>query len=178
MNRKWKETIVDRIISEFPENYWIGPKHPLWLDRVRIEIEKIMEYIKFLRKRNNEPWFKLYPEKDPGDNFQIWKGYLTIPKHTPQIKFDIRVILSSEYPVVPPRCFAESTILDYTGKLYPKNDWREKEKKFVMICHDHLSKTKSWNRRLGIVHFFMRQIWVWWAAQQNQIIKEFKNSNQ
>jgi hypothetical protein len=42
-----------------------------------------------------------------------------------------------------------------------------------MICHEHMSDTKAWKANLGIAHFFIRQIWVWWAAQQNVIIQEY-----
>ena len=50
-------------------------------------------------------------------------------------------------------------------------------KKYIMICHEHMSNTHAWKESLGIVHFFMRQIWVWWAAQQNVIITEYHKKN-
>jgi hypothetical protein len=51
---------LDEIIQEFPSK-WIdvNPKHPAWKDRVKLEIEKIMQYINFLRNTKNRPWFKL-----------------------------------------------------------------------------------------------------------------------
>lgn len=41
-----------------------------------------------------------------------------------------------------------------------------------MICHEHMSNTEAWNQNLGIAHFFIQQVWVWWAAQQIVIIQE------
>jgi hypothetical protein len=169
----WQRSILDEIIQEFPEN-WIpvNPKHPAWKDRVKIEIEKIMQYINFLRKTNNKPWFKLFPEKNPRINYLIWGGNLVVPEK-PEIDFDIKVLLTSEYPKVCPRCFVEEKILEYCGKIFLKNIWEQDGKKYVMICHEHMSNTHLWNENLGIVHFFIRQVWIWWAAQQNVIITEY-----
>ncbi|MFX0056848.1 MAG: hypothetical protein ACFE85_00865 [Candidatus Hodarchaeota archaeon] len=35
-----------------------------------------------------------------------------------------------------------------------------------------MSNTEAWNQNLGIAHFFIQQVWVWWAAQQIVIIQE------
>jgi len=173
----WQRSILDEIIREFPENWkQINPKHPAWKDRVKIEIEKIMQYINFLRRTNNKPWFKLYPEKNPRFNYLIWNGNLLVPER-PEINFNIKVLLTSEYPKVCPRCFAEEKILEYCGKIFIKNIWKQEGKKYVMICHEHMSNTHAWNEHLGIVHFFIRQVWIWWAAQQNVIINEYNKKN-
>lgn len=63
--------------------------------------------------------------------------------------------------------------MEYCGKIFLKNIWEQEGKKYVMICHEHMSNTQAWRENLGIVHFFIRQVWVWWAAQQNVIIKEY-----
>jgi hypothetical protein len=177
LDNRWQRSILDEMIQEFPDQ-WIAitPKHPAWKDRVKLEIEKIMNYIKFLRNTNNKPWFKLFPERNPRYNYLIWAGNLTVPEK-PEINFEIKVLLTSEYPRVCPRCFIDEEILEYCGKIFLKNVWEQDGKKYVMICHEHMSNTHAWNERLGIVHFFIRQVWVWWAAQQNIIIDEFAKKN-
>jgi len=172
-NYRWQRSILDEIIQEFPEKWSsIGPKHPAWKNRVKLEIEKIMQYINFLRNTKNRPWFKLFPEKNPRYNYLVWTGNLIVPDR-PKINFVIKVLLTSEYPKVCPRCFAEEKIVDYCGKIFLKNIWEQDSKKYVMICHEHMSNTHAWRENLGIAHFFIRQVWVWWAAQQNIIIKEY-----
>ncbi len=54
----------------------------------------------------------------------LWKGFIQVPK-IPEIKFDMLILLSSEYPKVIPRCFLEKKIADYTGKLYPNNNFKD-----------------------------------------------------
>jgi len=172
-NNRWQRSILDEIIQEFPEKWVsVGPKHPAWKDRVKLEIEKIMQYINFLRNTKNKPWFKLFPEKNPRYNYLVWTGNLLVPEN-PEIIFEIKVLLTSEYPKVCPRCFAEEKIVEYCGKIFLRNIWEQEGKKYVMICHEHMSNTHAWKENLGIVHFFIRQVWVWWAAQQNVIIKEY-----
>jgi hypothetical protein len=102
----------------------------------------------------------------------VWTGNLLVPER-PEIDFEIKVLLTSEYPKVCPRCFAEEKIMEYCGKIFMKNIWEQDGKKYVMICHEHMSDTNAWNANLGISHFFIRQVWVWWAAQQNVIILEY-----
>ncbi|HMF34686.1 MAG TPA: hypothetical protein VKK79_24905 [Candidatus Lokiarchaeia archaeon] len=46
----------------------------------------------------------------------VWKGYLTVPDRS-DIQFDIRILFTSDYPKVTPRCFADQKILDYCGKI-------------------------------------------------------------
>lgn len=172
-DKRWQRSILDEIIQEFPSKWVdVNPKHPVWKDRVKLEIEKIMHYINYLRNTKNKPWFKLFPEKNPRYNYLVWTGNLLVPEN-PEINFDIKVLLTSEYPKVCPRCFAEEKIMDYCGKIFMKNIWEQEGKKYVMICHEHMSDTHAWNENLGIAHFFIRQVWVWWAAQQNVIIQEF-----
>ena len=170
---RWQRSILDELIQEFDDKWSkVGPKHPAWKDRVKIEIEKVINYISFLKNTQNKPWFKLFPEKNPLYKYLIWSGNLLVPER-PEIKFNIKVLLTSEYPKVCPRCFVEEKILNYCGKIFLKNIWEQESKKYVMICHEHMSDTHAWKTNLGIAHFFIRQVWVWWAAQQNVIIKEF-----
>ncbi len=106
-DKRWQRSIVDELIQEFSNNWVsIGPKNPAWKDRVKLEIEKIMQYINFLKNTKNRPWFKLFPERNPRYNYLIWAGNLVVPER-PEINFDIKVLLTSEYPKVCPRCFAE-----------------------------------------------------------------------
>ncbi|MFW9990153.1 MAG: hypothetical protein ACFFC3_16035 [Candidatus Odinarchaeota archaeon] len=170
---RWQKSILDEIVQEFPEKWSeIGPKSPAWKDRIKGEIEKVMKYINFLKTTKNRPWFKLFPEKNPRYNYLIWNGNLLVPER-PEIHFEIKVLLTSEYPKVCPRCFIEEDIINYCGKIFLKNIWEQNNKKYIMICHEHMSNTEAWHSRLGIAHFFIREIWVWWAAQQNSIITEF-----
>lgn len=175
--KEWNKSVLDELIPEFPDKWSnITPKHPSWKDRVKLEIEKIMQYINFLKNIRNEPWFRLFPEKDPKFNYMVWSGSLMVPENL-NINFEIKVLLTSEYPKVCPRCFAEEDIINYCGKVFLKNIWNQNGKKYVMICHEHMTNTNAWQPTLGIVHFFIRQIWVWWAAQQNIIIKEYEKRN-
>lgn len=170
---RWQKSILDEIVKEFPDqSINVGPKHPAWKDRVKLEIERIMQYINFLRRTQNKPWFRLLPERNPRYNYLVWGGNLLVPER-PEINFDIKVLLTSEYPKVCPRCFAEEEIVEYCGKIFLKNIWEQDGKKYVMICHEHMTNTHAWKEKLGIAHFFIRQVWVWWAAQQNLIIKEY-----
>ncbi len=47
-----------------------------------------------------------------------------------------------------------------------------------MICHDHMGEIKSvWGPNLTIAHFFIREVWYWFAAMQNTIIKQWNVKN-
>ena len=170
--KRWLRSALDELIGDFPPNYIdIGPKDFQWKDRVKLEIQKIMKYVEFLKSRRNRPWFKLFPDKNPKYNYLVWTGHLTVPER-PEIKFDIKVLLTSEYPKVCPRCFIDERIVDFCGKVFLKNIWEQNGRKYMMICHEHMAETEAWEETLGIVHFFVREIWIWWAAQQNAIIQE------
>ncbi len=170
---QYSESLVDELIPEFGAEWAkIGPKHPRWQERIKKEIENILRYVHYLKKLSNEPWFRLVPSKNPRHNYLIWNGHILVPKR-PEIKFDIAILLTSEYPKNCPRCFADDKIMDYCGKLYFGNVWEQEGHKYVMICHDHMSETTAWKESLGIVHFFIREIWIWWMAQQNFIIQNW-----
>ena len=52
----WQRSVLDELIQEFPREWLeIGPKHPAWKDRVKLEIEKIIKYINFLKYTQNRP---------------------------------------------------------------------------------------------------------------------------
>ncbi len=106
-------------------------------------------------------------------DFLITRYKENLSNDSPEINVDLKVLLTSEYPKVCPRCFAEEKIVNYCGKIFLKNIWEQEGKKYVMICHEHMSNTNAWKENLGIAHFFIGQVWVWWAAQQNVIIKEY-----
>lgn len=171
----WSDGVLDKVVPSFPEKVGnVGPKHPAWKTRVKLEVKAIMRYLSYLKSTGVRPWFQLVPSNNPRLNFMVWKGVLTVPTR-PDVTFGTRILLTSEYPKVPPRAFAEMKILNYCGKIYTKNIWKDPEdrKQYVMICHDHLSEQDAWNPRLGIVHFFIREVWYWWGAQQNLVLQEW-----
>ncbi|MHA1733116.1 MAG: hypothetical protein ACTSU5_14305 [Promethearchaeota archaeon] len=171
----WTPGEIDRVVPEFPEKFsQVNPKHPAWKTRVKWEVQAIMKFLQYLKRKGSRPWFQLMPTENPKFNFMVWKGQLHVPTRK-DISFGIRVLLTSEYPVAPPRCFAAKRILCYADKIYTKNIWTDPETKgqYVMICHDHMKDPNLWNNKLGIVHFFVREVWYWWGAQQNFIIKEY-----
>ncbi len=78
-----------------------------------------------------------------------------------------------------PRAFAEESIQLYCGgNIYPKNIWRDNatdsnDKKFVQLCHDHMTEQSAWHPKYSIAHFFIREVWYWWTAKSNRIINEW-----
>jgi len=170
----------------------VGPKNPQWKERIKLEIYSLKKYIDYLASENSKPWFKIMPDmagKIPG---VIWRGFICVPSR-PEIKFDLLIVLSGEYPRVPPKAFIEDSVIRLAGsKIYVKNrfppgtdsvtgDWHKDPqtgKSFVMICHDHMAELENaWNPSLGIVHFFIREIWYWFAAMQNFIIEDYDKEN-
>ncbi len=175
-NYGWAEGEVDKVVPKFPDKLReVNPKHPAWKTRIKFEVEAVMRYLQYLKNKGTHPWFQLAPSDNPKYNFMVWRGHLTVPDR-PDIKFGIRILLTSDYPKVTPRCFADLDILNYCGKIYTQNIWNDPDeagKKYVMICHDHMSQQEAWMDNLGIAHFFVREVWFWWAAQQNVIIQEY-----
>ena len=164
---------MDKHVSEFLSKWSdVGPKHPAWKDRVKLEIISIAKYLRFLQSQGTKPWFQLKPTTGEMYNYMQWYGHLLIPQRS-EIKFKIIILLTSEYPKVCPRCFVEEKISEYCGKLYLKNTWEDGGKKYIMICHDHLAELGAWRPTLGIAHFFLREVWYWWSAQVNLIIREY-----
>jgi hypothetical protein len=171
------ENPAEAVIQEFPPGLAkITPSNAQWTKRVAMEIKNLMAYIDYLRNKQNILWFFLKPCQDKRFNFQRWDGILKIPAR-PDIKFDLRIILTSEYPKVFPRAFAEDNIKSYcAGNIYPKNIWTEPDntKQYIMICHDHMKEQEgAWNPQLSIAHFFVREVWYWWQSKVNRIIKEW-----
>ena len=123
---------------------------------------------------------KLEPDREKKNNFRIWRGHVLIP-HNPKIKFSIIVVLSNKYPKTFPRAFIHESVLEYTGKIYTQSIWDDDKtkEKYLMMCHEHMSNHAGdtdfnvWHPQLGIAHFFLRQIWLWWAAQQNLVESEW-----
>lgn len=159
----------------------LTPKHPKWQERVKIEILNVAKYVKFLQRKGGRSWFFLAPNKEPKYNFMKWEGMLVVPSK-PEIKFKMVILLPGNYPYSCPRAFVEEKIVDYCGKLYLKNIWEEPNgEKYVMICHDHMSEVEdAWKPTLTIAHFFIREVFYWWSAQQQLVIDEWnrcKKSN-
>ncbi len=178
-NSKWNPGLAERYIPPFNGKWGrVGPKHSAWHERVKLEIIALSKYVTFLKSELPRPWFLLKPDANPRYNFSLWRGYLQVPSR-PEIRFDMVILLNSEYPRVIPRCLLEKSIADYCGKIYLKNTWTDPQtrKEYVMICHDHMAElANAWESHLGIVHFFIREVWFWFAAMQNLIIKNWDKS--
>jgi hypothetical protein len=184
--KAWQVGLAELRVPPFQEKWEaIGPKHPEWNDRIKLEIHALGKYIEFLRSENAKPWFYIKPDvKYKG---VIWRGYIAIPSKL-DLKFDMIIILSGEYPRVMPKAFIEDSLIELAGsKIYVKNRFPPKQdpatkqwekdpetgKSFVMICHDHMAEVQgAWAPNLGIVHFFIREVWFWFAAMQNTILRE------
>ena len=169
---------AEKVLITFPQELTsLGPTHSAWSKRVAIEIKNLMKYIDYLKSQNNSLWFFLKPSNKKQYNYQKWDGFLKIPNR-PDIEFEIRIILTSEYPKVYPRAFAESSIIHYcAGNIFPKNIWKDADdpnsKEFVMICHHMKDTDDAWNPQLSIAHFFLREIWYWWSSKTNRVIYEW-----
>ena len=175
----WHRTIIDESVPEFPPNIAnIGPKDgSAWIQRVKFEIKYLLKLLDYLKGCNENCWFKLFPDSARSYNYLVWGGHLCIPER-PEIKFDIKVVLTSEYPKNFPRCFIEEEAVKYCDKIFLKNVWNQNGKIYKMICHQHLRDGSVWKTNLGIAHFFIREIWVWFAVQQNYIINEYDRINE
>jgi hypothetical protein len=150
----------------------IGLNHPIWRDRVKIEILNLSDYTRFIVLDNSTPWLFINLKRDPKFNFMIWRGYLLCPRR-PDIYFDMVILLSKEYPKVIPRYFLEKSILDYSGKMYTKNKWIDhlsKKKFFIIYDYDMTEAVGAWEPTIGNAHFFVRIIWYWFVAIQRLII--------
>ena len=159
---------------KFPDSLInINPKHSKWQERVKIEILNLAKYVQFLQQKGGRSWFHLAPCKEEGYNFMKWEGFLQVAAR-PDIRFKIVILLPGNYPSSCPRAFIEEKIVDFAGKIFLKNIWNENGQNFIMICHDHMKEVEeAWNPRLTIAHFFIREVFYWWAAQQNMIIDEW-----
>ena len=169
---------AENVLIKFPDQFSnLGPTHPAWTKRVALEIQNLMKYIDYLMDISLK-WFFLKPCDIKSYNYQRWDGYLKIASRE-DIQFELRIILTSEYPKVFPRAFVEESIISYcAGNIFPHQtyeDVEQKGKKFVMICHDHMNNTEAWHPTFSIAHFFLREVWYWWTAKTNRIIFEWDN---
>ena len=154
----------------------ISPSSTEWNSRVALEIKNLMSYIDYLKGVDRGLWFFLRPCTDKKYNFQRWDGVLKVPGR-PDIEFELKIILTSEYPHVYPRAFAEEKIKEYcAGNIYPKNIWQDSEnpsKNYIMICHDHMTDLQAWNPGFSLTHFLVREVWYWWMSKLNRVIVEW-----
>ena len=175
---KLLENPAEAYIKEFTDSpiALVSPSSVNWNSRVALEIKNLMSYIDYLKRLENSLWFFLKPSTDKRYNFQRWDGVLKVPTR-PDIQFELRIILTSEYPYVYPRAFAEESIKDYcAGNIYPKNIWQDTEnpsKNFIMICHDHMKELKAWSPGFSLTHFLVREVYYWWMAKLNRVIIEW-----
>jgi hypothetical protein len=177
--KEYSYSLAERYVPPFAEKWGqVGPKHKAWQQRVKLEIISLSRYLNFLKADLPRPWFQLKPDPDPKYNFCIWRGFLQIPQR-PEIKFRMVILLSSEFPKVIPRCFLEDRVAEYCGKIYTKNIWKDAKdngRPYIMICHDHMAEVEgAWAPNLGICHFFIREVWYWFAANQGLMIQATDN---
>ncbi|MHA1698448.1 MAG: hypothetical protein ACTSWN_06385 [Promethearchaeota archaeon] len=186
-HEKWQKSLAELYTPPFARKWaTVGPKHPLWNQRIKLEIHLIGKYIQFLKSENAKQWFYIRPDPNPKYKSMLWRGYIQIPSR-PHLKFDMVILLSGEYPKVTPRAFVEESLISLAGsKIYvenrfppkklPNGEWAKDpvtKKSYVMICHDHMARLENaWAPNLGIVHFFIREVWFWFAAMQKFIIEE------
>ena len=169
---------AENVLKEFPDPLInVTPKHQLWDKRVQVEVKNLIEYIEYLKQKEGQLWFFLKPTSNKKYDYKRWDGNMYVPSQ-PDIKFDIRVVLPSEYPLVYPVAFAEKSIMDYcAGHIYPHNIWIDEEdrtREFIMICHDHMKEQeRAWDPHLSIAHFMIREIHVWWMSKVNTVIREW-----
>jgi len=195
--KAWQVGLAELQIPPFSAQWEVvGPRHPQWMKRIELEGVLLKKYLDFLKSESIPPWFKIMPDMKPPINGSIWRGYICVPSR-PEIKFDMVILLSAEYPKVPPRAFVEESLIGLAGsKIYTKNrfpptkdgkepasgEWPKDPvtgKSFVMICHDHMSQLQgAWMSNLAIVHFFIREVWYWFAAMQNYIIEDYDKQSE
>lgn len=164
---------VEGVVPEFPEFLIkVTPAHPSWKKRVELEIHLLKRYVTHLQNQGSIPWFQLAPHSDKQKyNYRNWYGHILIPQR-PEIKFDLVILLQKTYPLSCPRGFISSVVQDYTDHLFIRNVWKQDGKEFIMLCHEQMDTIElAWKPTLGIAHFFIREVWYWWAAQQNSIIR-------
>nr|MDO8114038.1 hypothetical protein [Candidatus Sigynarchaeota archaeon] len=184
--KAWQIGIAELHVPPFALQWEaIGPKHPLWIERIKLEITLIHKYIDYLCSEKSKPWFYIKPDTSPSIKGIVWRGNILVPAK-PEINFDIVIVLNLDYPKVAPRAFVEERLIGLAGqKIYVKNRFPSEQdprtgewvkdpqtgKSYVMICHDHIAELEgAWTPNLGIVHFFIREVWYWFAAMQNQIV--------
>lgn len=174
-NKAWFMVPTEEVINKMKEElHYAGPDHPLWIERVKEEIDNINLYIRFLIDQKGKPWFKLFPYMEEKFRFMIWKGYICIP-YRKEVKFDIIVLLPKTYPVDCPRALIDEIILHkYSAeKIYTQCTYTDPmtNKTFVMLCHDHMrALAGNWHPSLTIAHFFIREINTWWLAMQESVL--------
>lgn len=148
------------------------PKDSNWIERVKLEMKNIAKYLDYLNNQTHSLWFYLVPNRDTKNNFRIWEGYLKIPQRN-NVQFDMIIILSSQYPKVYPRAFIEEKIIKYAaGNLYHTTEYIHNNKKYIMICHDHIDELNLWTPDLTIAHFLLREVLVWWNSKLSTITKK------
>lgn len=180
IEKKYHGTLAERYVPAFAEKWGeIGPRHPVWENRVKLEKANLTKYTSFVKSSNQKCWFDLHNAINLEYNHTVWKGHLTVATR-PEITFKFIVLLSSEYPVVIPRAFIEEKAVPYAGKLYMRNTWfdHDEDINYVMLCHDHMEEIKGiWSPDLSIAHFLIREVFIWWAAMQNTIVEEWDKAH-
>jgi hypothetical protein len=174
------KSLVEKFVPSFSAKWAsVGLKHPNWAKRVQLEIVLLSKYQEFQKVEGFSPWITLMPDKDPKYNNSLWRGEIFFSSNR-SVSFKIIVLLSSEYPKVPPRCFIEEKIAQYCGKLYLKNAWvdHNNNSKYVMICHDHMIELLGgWVPTHGIVQFLISTVHLWYAGNHNLVLEQLSGGN-
>ena len=128
----------------------------------------------FLQRQGAVPWFTLMPHPDKEKyNYKNWIGKIKIPQR-PEIEFNIVILLQNTYPGSAPRGFISDRVQQYSDHLFVRSTWQQGNETFIMLCHEQMDNIElAWKPTLGIVHFFIREVQYWWAAQQNTIIRGY-----
>ncbi|MEM2637601.1 MAG: hypothetical protein QXL15_04570 [Candidatus Korarchaeota archaeon] len=171
--KRWIKTEIDEILPELPAPLiHVGPKHPSWMKRVKLENIIFENYIKYLIAHNISPWINIIHSDDPADKGFVWEGSVWMPQN-PRINFSLIILVPSNYPIVPPRAFLEDTIMEYVQKkIYVGGKLERHGKKYVMLCHDHLKEIENiWKPTYTLTHFIIHEVWYWWNAMVGEIEK-------
>jgi len=186
---KWQLGKAELHVPPFaPQWQDVGPQNANWGQRLQLEIILLTKYIDYLKSEKVNPWFFIKPDPDPKYRGMLWRGYIVISKYN--IRYDLVILLSKEYPKMAPRAFIEDSLTELAGsRIYVKNRFPPSsdsssqinaidnvtKKSFVMLCHDHITEVEGvWSNNLGITHFFIREVWFWFAAMYNVIISEYE----
>lgn len=152
----------------------VTPKHPGWEKRVKYEGRSLSLFMQQQKTQPHIPWCRLRPKGNPDYRYLVWEGAFVTPARR-EIQFDARVLLTSEYPQVAPRCFVERRVLKYAHSISPHDTWRDPETQgeYVMINTPGATGLETWNQTFGLVHYLLQEVWVWLALQQDFIIREY-----
>lgn len=162
---------LKELLIEFSDKWTkVGPDHSQWNERMVFEIDKINNYFKLLKEYHINSWIFFHPEKIEKFKYKLWNGYLQDPNHT-QVKFEIYILLTNNYPKIAPRCYIEEKIINYCSYVSPKMTF-EKDGKIFIQMDAYFSKF-NWRPTFGLIHFIVKAVQIWWAVNKNKIVEVY-----